>query len=181
MRSMPGPTPRALADRLVDIAQVIETIDDGTYATARQDGVSGSVGAHVRHTLDHCAALLEPPTDRAIDYDSRRRGTDIERNRSAAITELRRLASQAHLINAEAEARLLTLSAVVARDGTRSTSQSTLGRELVFVLSHTVHHQAIIALLLAAEGRRTPERFSLAPSTPAPAKPAECQPCARSA
>jgi uncharacterized damage-inducible protein DinB len=44
---------------------------------------------------------------------------------------------------------------------------STLARELAFVLAHTVHHQAMIALLLEWQGIHLPsERFGLAPSTP---------------
>jgi hypothetical protein len=42
---------------------------------------------------------------------------------------------------------------------------SSLGRELVFVLQHTIHHQAIVALLLAARGVTIPPRFGYAPST----------------
>ena len=44
--------------------------------------------------------------------------------------------------------------------------RSTLRRELAFVISHTVHHQALIAMLLAVAGLQVPESFGLAPSTP---------------
>lgn len=44
---------------------------------------------------------------------------------------------------------------------------STLARELAFVMSHTIHHQAIVALLLEQQGGGVPdERFGYAPSTP---------------
>jgi uncharacterized damage-inducible protein DinB len=45
---------------------------------------------------------------------------------------------------------------------------STVARELAFVISHTVHHSAAIALLATRMGPcRLPARFGLAPSTPA--------------
>ena len=45
---------------------------------------------------------------------------------------------------------------------------STLGRELAFVISHTIHHNAAIALLVHGLGhRRLPPRFGLAPGSPA--------------
>jgi hypothetical protein len=42
---------------------------------------------------------------------------------------------------------------------------STLVRELLFLVSHTVHHFAVIRLLLAAEGIDPGEEFGTAPST----------------
>lgn len=165
----------AVADRLVDLASVIEALDDVTYLTARKDGVSGSIGAHVRHAIDHVAALVEPASPGMIDYDTRRRGTEIERSRRAAARELRRLAASLRCISVNRALRLVMVDAVIDPFGQRVKSLSTLGRELIFVLSHTVHHQAIIALLLAASGRVVPEGFGLAPSTP------QRLPCAQSA
>jgi uncharacterized damage-inducible protein DinB len=55
-------------------------------------------------------------------------------------------------------------------------TQSSLGRELAFVLNHTVHHQALLAVLLAVQGRRVPVGFGYAPSTP---RPAGGRPCVR--
>jgi hypothetical protein len=170
----PQTTALALARRLVDLARVVESIDDVTFLTTREDGVSGSIGAHVRHTIDHVAALVEPARA-VVDYDSRRRGTDVERQRRLAAAELRRLADGLGRLRREAGARTIELSAVIDESGRRVAATSTVGRELVFVLSHTIHHQAIIALLLADRGEVTPARFGVAPSTPGH------QPCAQSA
>ena len=175
MIPFPSPESAAVADRLADLAAVIDGLDDVTYLTARQDGVSGSIGAHVRHAIDHVTALVEPASPGLIDYDTRRRGTKIERSRRAAVRELRRLAAALRQISKARSIRLVTVDAVIDSSGRRVKSISTLGRELIFVLSHTVHHQAIIALLLATSGRLLPERFGLAPSTPS--RP----PCAQSA
>lgn len=160
------PTSIALADRLTELATVVETIDDATFLAVREDGTSGSIGAHVRHTLDHVAALVDAGSNDIVDYDTRRRGTEVERQRWAAIGELTRLACRLQALPEEADRDLVEVSSVIERSGRRVKTLSTLGRELVFVLSHTVHHQAIIALLLAATGCPTPDRFGVAPSTP---------------
>ena len=160
-----SPSAVALAARLVELAGVIDALDDVTYVSARRDGVSGSIGAHVRHTIDHVAAVLEPVSSGVIDYDTRRRGTDIETQRSGAATELRRLARGLQSAGIECD-RWIELSAVIDRSGARVRAESTLEREFVFALSHTIHHQAIIALLMAEAGRMTPARFGLAPATP---------------
>jgi uncharacterized damage-inducible protein DinB len=44
--------------------------------------------------------------------------------------------------------------------------RTTRRRELAFVISHTVHHQALIAVLVALAGGEIPEAFGLAPTTP---------------
>ena len=164
---------RAVASRLMEMADVIAEIDDWMFRSARKDGVSGSVGAHVRHVLDHVTALTEA-REGVVDYDSRQRGTLVEHHRVIAITELQRVALRLFALPQDAEQREVSLSAVITPDGARVGARSSVGRELVFVLSHTVHHQAIVALLLASAGWRVPERFGIAPSTPS------VQPCALS-
>ena len=171
----PLATSMAVSQRLTELATVVQSIDELTFTAVRADGTSGSIGAHVRHTLDHIAALVDPSPGGIVDYDTRRRDTDIERERWAAIGELTRLACRLHALPFEAEQEVVHVSAVIERSGRRVMTRSTLGRELVFVLSHTVHHQAIIALLLASSGQRTPDCFGVAPSTPL------LHPCAQSA
>lgn len=156
----------ALAGRLFELAGVIEDLDDRTYVGVRQDGVSGSIGAHVRHTIDHVAALVDGSSAGRVDYDSRRRGTVVESSRTAARAELERLAQKLQWLPDEELEAPIELLAVVDRSARRVSAFSTVARELVFVLSHTVHHQAIIALLLASAGQSTPDGFGLAPSTP---------------
>jgi uncharacterized damage-inducible protein DinB len=166
---------RSLADCLSELSSVVGVTDDVTYHATREDRVSGSIAAHVRHTIDHLVALFDGIKLGCIDYDSRRRGTDIERSRMAARAELDRLTHLLYWLSEDDLRVALEVDGVVAESGRRVTSYSTVARELMFVLSHTIHHKAIIALLLATRGQRTPERFAMAPSTPGLA------PCAQSA
>jgi uncharacterized damage-inducible protein DinB len=64
----------------------------------------------------------------------------------------------------------ITLTSVPAHGAAPVVARSTLAREVLFVISHTVHHQALIAVLLAAAGRTVPDTFGLAPSTPLSAR-----------
>lgn len=158
--------PLALAECLAELAHVVGQTDDVAYLATREDGISGSIGAHVRHTIDHVAALIDALGHGWVDYDSRRRGTEVERSRAAARVELDRLARRVTWLSDDDLQTAIEVSAVVHRSGRRVSALSTVAREVVFVLSHTIHHQAIVALLLASAGRSTPERFGLAPSTP---------------
>jgi uncharacterized damage-inducible protein DinB len=64
----------------------------------------------------------------------------------------------------------VTLASVVAHGAAPISARSTLGREMLFVISHTIHHQALVAVLLSATGRGVPDAFGLAPSTPLSAR-----------
>jgi hypothetical protein len=44
-------------------------------------------------------------------------------------------------------------------------NQSTMGRELQFLMSHTVHHYALVAIILKIQGCNCAEEFGVAPST----------------
>jgi hypothetical protein len=183
MTARPRPA-RALADTLDALASVVRTTTDALYVSRPHDRVSGSIGAHVRHAIDHVAALVDGRGPGIIDYDTRRRGTEIERDREGAVRELTRLSDTLRRWTPLDDRVATHVSADVDSSGARVVYASTVGRELVFVLSHTVHHQAIIALLLASAGVSTPERFGVAPSTPSIVPAARVQEplsCARSA
>ena len=58
------------------------------------------------------------------------------------------------------------VASMLTTAGDSVTGWSTLGRELAFVNSHTVHHEAMIAVLLSLAARDVPDRLGLAPTTP---------------
>ena len=60
----------------------------------------------------------------------------------------------------------IRVTSMIAPAGDAVTGWSTLARELAFVVSHTIHHQAIIGVLLAIDGFAVPEQFGHSPSTP---------------
>lgn len=65
---------------------------------------------------------------------------------------------------------------MLSADGPTRAMRSTVARELLFVVSHTVHHNAIIGAIAALLGVRTPERFGYAPSTIAYLRRGACAP-----
>lgn len=157
----------ALRDRLDGLMRLIMALPPELYA-ARLARSSGAIGEHVRHVLDHVAALAGAPTSLPLSYDNRTRGTAVESDPGAALREMMRLDAALERWSTRPMDAPVAVAALLA-DGSRAiTSWSTLGRELAFVMSHTIHHQAMIALLLEGVGRRPgDERFGYAPSTPA--------------
>ena len=160
----------ALARLLDDLATVLRQVSPAAYTARSFPRVSGSIGQHVRHILDHVAGLCATVRSGVLSYDGRERGTEIEADLSAALRTIRHLQGTLTQFDDCDENAPITLTAVVAHGAAPVAARSTLAREILFVISHTVHHQALIAVLLSAAGRRVPDAFGLAPSTPRSAR-----------
>jgi uncharacterized damage-inducible protein DinB len=158
----------ALQDQLRSLRRQVEHLPEDVYRAAG-GRASGSIGQHVRHVADHVRALLDLPDTSTLSYDARLRGTRVEREPSCAAEELVRLCIAIEALDDLPFDREVTLSMVT--DGTHAAAavRSSIGRELAFVLQHTIHHCAIVAILLEGAGRPVPPRFGYAPSTPVPA------------
>jgi uncharacterized damage-inducible protein DinB len=164
-----APAAAQIAHLLNQLAGVIDALSDNEYRAERAREVSGSVGGHVRHCLDHVSALVDGLPTRCIGYDARVRGTAVESRRDAAVREARRLiAALASVRDEDTDLDVFVDARTHPGSGGRPVVRSTLGRELAFVASHTIHHFAIVALLLRDMGIGVPARFGYAPSTPSP-------------
>ncbi len=155
----------ALAGVLRQLGPVIEAMSDEQYATKCVGHVEGSAGGHVRHCLDHVTALLGGVSTGCIDYETRERGTDVETQRAAAVATLERLADRVSRLDADDMAQAVRVIVRFGADDATVAVGSTLGRELAFVLSHTIHHNALISAIANSLGIPLPEFFGYAPSS----------------
>ena len=173
----PEPLAQALSEHLEDLRRLLATLGGPAVSAAdRRDlycvtpsSVSGSVGGHVRHILDHVSAWLACDGSPDLWYDSRLRGTLVERDPAAAIAEVDRLREALGRIDGSALALPVRLASVIRRDGAASQVFTTRAREAIYVIQHTVHHAAVIAILLERLGVGVPPGFGYAASTPLPA------------
>src|SRR5262249_50540193 len=133
--------------------------------------VTGSIGEHVRHLLDHVAALVAAAPSRSLSYDHRERGTAIESDISAALRQVLRLKVALQRWSSLSPDEPVLVESIVSTSGDRVAGWSTLSREVAFVVSHTIHHLATIALLLHMQGLFVPDRFGFAPTTLMPRPP----------
>jgi uncharacterized damage-inducible protein DinB len=159
---------------LGQLDELVGRLDAPVYAMPLEEIFGGSIGGHVRHCLDHVRVLVEtleragqgPVTgDAPVDYDTRDRGTDTETDPAVARAQLAELRGRL-----DASARLpldhpVSLSVMLGEDGLRVSMCSTVGREVAFVFSHTIHHQAMIGGMARHLGVAVPAGFGRAPST----------------
>ncbi len=160
----------ALGVLLKQLDSLLSDITPHQYTASAGDVfMNATVGGHVRHALDHIAALavLDNPdsTPIRLDYEHRVRGTAIETDTLAARAEAVRLTALIARIATAPPSRAVDVLAAPSRSAAPLTLNSTLARELAFVLSHTIHHCAILRIMLAARGISVPADFGFAPST----------------
>ena len=164
----------ALAAVLDDLAAVVDSLSDAQYADSAIPGVSGSVGGHVRHCLDHVRALERAIESGVVDYDARDRDTIVELDRTLAWSLLWSARRRAASVPDAVLARPVVVRTRMHAGMAPVEVLSSLEREVSFVIAHTIHHCATIAVLAGVTPERLPERFGIAPSTPAVAVRASC-------
>lgn len=146
---------------------LLQGLDDHLFCDTDGHHFDSAVGKHLRHCLDHYANFLAGLETGLIDYDSRRREPRLETDRRYAIAALRELNHRLEALAAAPLDRPITVAMYEgAGDGAPIANQSTVARELQFLLSHTVHHYALIALMLRLLGHHpAQEGLGVAPST----------------
>jgi hypothetical protein len=169
-----APPVKPLLGLLVEMRSMIERLDDDAYTLPAPGRSSGGVGGHVRHCLDHIAALLNATRTGVVEYDRRRRGTDVETCRMAALQQIAVLAAQIAALDSSRLDESLLVESQIDRGGAMILTRSSMCREVAFVISHTIHHNAIVAQLLANRDVDLDARFGLAPATPADTVTAAC-------
>jgi len=143
---------------------LIESLDDGLYTNNDVSPFQSGVGKHIRHVLDFYQAFFKPPVYKT-DYDDRERSEMVEIDRMQAIKAIRKIISSLEAIQ-DADLRIRSKN----DDGGHrpmefAYSHSSIGRELQFLASHTVHHFAMIAFILVQQGYTPHQDFGVAPST----------------
>jgi uncharacterized damage-inducible protein DinB len=161
---MPNPG-RPITMLLRELGEVIERLTDEQYVQKPVGVMPGSLGGHVRHCLDHVTALLGALETGSLDYDRRERGTAVEKSRAAALAAIHHAGNELSQITKEDIRMRLTVRVLMTAEAEAIDVGSTVGRELAYVLSHTIHHNAIIGSMVKTLGGNLPERFGYAPST----------------
>jgi len=145
--------------------ELIERLSDGDFADLAPGSSRGGVGAHFRHVLDHYVCFLRGIEGGTVDYDLRDRALDLERVRASAVAKIDETCGALGDLSPSALLRPLAILVDCAEPAERLASPSTIARELQFLVSHTVHHYAVIAALLRARGIEPGVDFGVAPST----------------
>jgi uncharacterized damage-inducible protein DinB len=159
---------------LRQLGDLLYATSDDQYTMKPVGVVNSSIGGHVRHCLDHVDALLAGTCIGEMSYDDRQRGTDVETSRMAALHSIERQEQELQDILHLSVDQPIRLKVLMAVTGPSILVETSLGRELAFVMSHTVHHNALIGVIAKILGIDVAERFGYAPSTLAHMESTRC-------
>lgn len=161
---------------LTQLRGVVMGLTAAQYTQQPGERLPGTVGGHVRHILDHANALVEAAATGHLCYDNRQRGTDVETSRDSALASLNDLIGQLGKLPTTCGDRPMDFQVMMASDAEPLRLQTTFVREAAFVLSHTIHHNALLGVLIHALGAGVPDDFGYAPSTLAYLQQDSCAP-----
>jgi len=124
-----------------------------------------SLGDHLRHVIEHYQRFLIGRPERSIDYDARLRDVRISSDRNFASSVIEQVIEGLNELPDSDES--LSIKMAVSSDGGREAglTSSTLNRELQYLQAHTIHHYALIAMILKMQDVVVPAEFGIAPST----------------
>jgi len=151
---------------LNDLRFYLEGIEPVLYQTP-MDLLSGStIGQHTRHVIEFYNCLLEQSVDNphcVINYANRRRDYLIETQPDHALHHVHLICERLNDLNTD-QACFVDCTEHGQRD---LLVGSTIGREIIYNIEHTIHHLAIVKIALKAilPSFDLPEHFGVAPST----------------
>ena len=147
---------------------LLDRIDDDAYVAPAEDRPhAAGIGSHLRHCLDFYQSFLRDLDSGRVDYDRRDRQSPMETDRSVALSTISQIIARLESLDEKRVAEQIDVLHDPDPAETVETTwhATTVGRELRFLLSHTVHHFALIALISRLHGVDPGDDFGVAPST----------------
>lgn len=110
----------------------------------------GSLGQHLRHVLEFYTCLLKGREEGKINYDMRQRDVRISNNHSFA---LKRMDEMIQLLSEDvSDCPLLLEGQFELEETALVVTPTSLQRELIYCLEHSIHHQALMRVVLTEMG-----------------------------
>ena len=164
-------TPEVLQSNIHFLEQgigLLTSITDELYKKNNGAYHKSGIGVHFRHIIEHYFSLINSEYYGVINYDLRNRDLRLENDRLFMIQSLQEVIEALKKL-AESPKLLQNPVEIVCNEESdsenRLISSSSIVRELQFLISHTVHHYALIGLILKTMGFFPDEDFGVAPST----------------
>jgi hypothetical protein len=160
-----------MSNSYIDVVnQATSLLDDislADYQAVLPPHFSSSIGAHIRHIIDHFNALKDGLDSGEINYNKRSRHSDVEKSPKSAIAACSDISEwlSETCSNKILNQHLMVTSEIDISHTKSTRCESTLERELVFVASHAIHHYALVRIMRNMQGKVLPKTFGYAPAT----------------
>ena len=125
---------------LTQLSSALESLNNEEYTMPLDIFSGASTSQHVRHILEFYLCVLDSDKQN-VNFDVRKRDLSIEQNIHIA---QEKIAAISNALDSLSKDTHLLLTASLG--GKSHTVQSSLLRELLYVVEHAVHHMAIIKM-----------------------------------
>jgi len=144
---------------------LISALDERHYREPVAACFGSSVGGHTRHVVEHYDGFFAGLGASEIDYEARPRDLSVELDRAVALARLQRAVDRLEKLGEDSDRPVRVRAETAPAESAFPWAHSSLLRELELLLSHTVHHYALIAITCRLVGFEPPPDFGVAPST----------------
>lgn len=146
---------------LGQMTELLSSLSSEKYG--QNNDSDGSIGQHTRHIIEFYECFSEGYQKGVVNYDSRRRNPLVETDPTVATNELQHIIQDLEKITGESKFTVLAES--FGQDLIEV--PSSVSREVLYLLEHTIHHMAIIRLLVksCSPDHDLPKEFGVAYST----------------
>ena len=151
---------------LYQAVDLLQCLHEETFSKPVDSCFGSSIGGHIRHNIDHYYCFLKGLDTGVINYDARLRDQAVESNPGKATACLLDIIESLNdLVAKNLDQKISVYTDAAVPEPESKAVESTLGRELQFLLSHTVHHFALIAIIAHTLNISVQPDFGVAPST----------------
>jgi uncharacterized damage-inducible protein DinB len=151
------------SDTFLQLRTIIDQLSEDEFSEKLELLNFSSIGQHVRHVLEFYVCLSQGIESGMVDYDKRVRNLSIETDPYYAMVILDKLS---HIFCCD-EIEDTELTNSIEYNGVTLDANSSVSRELIYLIEHSIHHYAIIGIALRSYFSHViiPQNFGVAYST----------------
>lgn len=149
---------------LKQISTILMLLASQSQKKQQQLFIEHRIGAHIRHVHDHFRSLFIGLNTGVVDYNLRNRDSMEEVNLSISLSENKHILDQLSTLDV-ASSKIEIISEINCHATENLQMTSSVERELLYLINHTIHHAAIIKHMMDNAGVGCPSEIGLAPGT----------------
>ncbi|MDF1582373.1 MAG: hypothetical protein RQ733_08450 [Methyloprofundus sp.] len=149
---------------LKQITTILTLLSSQAKTKQQQLFIDQRIGVHIRHVHDHFRSLFTGLESGIVDYNLRNRESSEELHLQTCLTEHDKIFVKLNTLDSSA-GQIEIISEINCHATENLQMTSSIERELLYLINHTIHHAAIIKYIMDLGGVTCPHEIGLAPGT----------------
>ncbi|MFK8013046.1 MAG: hypothetical protein AB8B80_13485 [Marinicellaceae bacterium] len=157
---------QSVKQALNQVVSILETLESCDAFNSKAIYCELNIGNHIRHINDHFCAVKKGCKSGIIDYNHRNRGSETETNLQFGLKTIKTWHDWIDQIDIDSTDQSVKIISEINTIQTMSLQfDSTIARELLYLINHTTHHVAHIGLIAKNHGINISDTAGMAPCT----------------